>query len=253
MGKSQIFKLFLVGIFVVTGIVPQAFAEAEKPAETACPVENRTCVLELLQKSAENISQDSWRDQTYRELAKTLAYEERFDDAIAIVEKIQNPDTKALTIRGIGMAAAEQSVPKPMYDEVFGKLRTISDKIEHPPSYAIALTYIAMAQAFAGDDDGAWKTAGDMENDALRHKAYGETAEIQAEQGHYESAMKSIDFINSEAFRNKAYGTTSQIFADEGLLSDALGAALKITNDYKRASALQYVLDKQKPRELERD
>ena len=38
----------------------------------------------------------------------------------------------------------------------------------------IALTYISMAQAFAGDNDAAMKTAAGMDNQALRNKAYGE-------------------------------------------------------------------------------
>ncbi len=132
----------------------------------------------------------------------------------------------------------------------FAKLRTVAEKIEHQPSYAIALTYIAMAQAFAGDDEGAWKTAADMENDALRHKAYGETAEIQAERGDSQAAMKSIGFIESLAFRNKAYAIVTKLLADRGKLEEALNSAKAITNDYKKAQALQYVLDKQKPREL---
>lgn len=223
------------------------------PVWALCDISDRNCVIEELEASAAQIDKDSWRDQTYREIAKTLAFDGRYDEAIAMVRVIGNPDTQALTIRGIGMAAAENKVPKSLYDIVFNDLRAVSETIDHPPSYAIALTYIAMAQAFAGDHDGAWATAADMENDALRHKAYGETAEIQAEQGAYAHAMKSIGFIESEAYRNKAYSITSKIFADAGLYNDGLGAADKITNAYKKANALQYILDQHKPRELARD
>lgn len=221
--------------------------------EKTCSADDRSCVIDMLLKSAEEIERTSWRDQTYREIAKTLAFENKFDEAIAIVSKIETPDTQALTIRGIGMAAAELQLPPNLYNQVFKKLRTTSDSITHPPSFAIALTYIAMAQAFAGDNEGAWVTAAEMENDALRHKAYGETAEIQAEKGDYKAAMTSIEFIESEAYRNKAYSITSKIFADADLYDDALGATNKVTNAYKRANALQYILDAQKPRELPRD
>lgn len=218
-----------------------------------CDIKDRSCVLKKLEESAENIEQKAWRDQTYRELSKTYAADKQIDKAIALIDKIESPDTKALTIRGIGMAAAENKLTQDEYDTIFAKLRIVSEKIEHPPSYAIALTYIAMGQAFAGDNNGAWKTAGDMENDALRHKAFGETAEIQAEMGDFDAAMKSIGFIESEAFRNKAYGHISKILADAEKLQESYNAAEAITNAYKKAVAFQYILDAQKPREKEKD
>jgi predicted negative regulator of RcsB-dependent stress response len=231
---------------VVGGFVSRGLAEG-------CQAENRSCVIEMLQKNAPLIEEASWRDQTYRELAKTLAFDGRYDEAMTTLGLIENPDTQALTVRGIGMAAAASKISGEAYDDVFQKLRAFSETISHPPSYAIALTYIAMAQAFAGDHEGAWATAASMENDALRHKAYGETSEIQAEQGDFDAAMKSISLIESDAFRNKSYGVTSKIFADAKQLDHALNTADKITNPYKKASALQYILDIQKPREMIRD
>lgn len=230
-----------------------SFAPAFAEASAVCKASDRACIITMLDAQAQDIDNKMWRDQTYRELAKTLAFDGRHDEAIALVYKIQTPDTQALTVRGIGMAVAETNVSKDVYDDVFAKLRVASETIEHLPSYAIALTYIAMAQAFAGDNDGAWATAADMENDALRHKAYGETAEIQAEKGNYAAAMKSISFIESDAYQNKAYSLTTKIFADAKLFDDALGAADNISNAYKKATALQYILDKQKPRERPRD
>lgn len=217
-----------------------------------CAAQDRACVLNTIESEAVKIDNTSWRDQTYRELAKTKAFEGDMDGAIAVIDKIETPDTKAMTIRGIGMAVADLNMKPEQYNAVFAKLRKKAEGIEHPPSYAIALTYIAMGQAFAGDNEGAWKTASEMENDALRHKAYGETAEIQAEHDDFEAAMKSIGFIDSEAFRNKAYSTVAKILADRGRYDEALHSAMKIDNAYKKANALQYVLDQQKPREVER-
>ena len=233
--------IILIGIALLLPISGQA--------ET-CSIENRTCLLGALESAADGIENQNWKDQSYRELSKTLAFDGNVEEAITVLNKIQNPDTKALTIRGIGMAVADNDLPPTDYKAVFKRLRLESEKIDHPPSYAIALTYIAMAQAFAGDNEGAWATAADMENDALRHKAYGETAEIQAEQGNFEAAMKSIAFIDSKAFRNKAYGIVSKILADGEQLQAAFDAAKQIDNAYKRAAAIQYVLDKQKPREI---
>ena len=221
------------------------------PAQAAeCALSDRPCIIESLRVSAEKIETPAWRDQTYRELAKTIAFDGDVDGAIALIDKIETPDTKAMTIRGIGMAAADNKLTPEQYTGIFQKLRPAAEKIAHPPSYAIALTYIAMAQAFAGDNEGAWKTAESMENEALRHKAYGETAEIQAERGDFNSCMKSISLIGAASFRNKSYETVSKIFADNEKLNEALKSAQFIENPYKKSSALQYVLDKQKPREV---
>ncbi len=212
---------------------------------------DRPCVIESLRTSVQQIETQSWRDQSYRELAKTLAFDGDTDGAIALIEKIESPDIKAMTIRGIGMAVADNK-PVPEHSaDIFQKLHIAAAKITHPPSHAIALTYIAMAQAFAGDNEGAWKTASGMENEALRHKAYGETAEIQAEKGDFPAAMKSIGFITSPAFQSKAYKAVAKILADDKKLDDALKAAQAITDPYKRAESLQYILDAQKAREVD--
>ena len=237
-------RLFLLtGIFMLMPVV--AYAQN-------CAIENRACILNQIETEAANIENTSWRDQTYRELAKTRAFENDFDGAMSTLDKIENPDTKALTIRGIGMAAADLKLNTERYSAVFKDLRIKAEGIQHPPSYAIALTYIAMAQAFAGDNAGAWKTASEMENPALRHKAYGETAEIQAEKGDSAAALKSIGFIDSLAFRNKAYDIVSKILADKGQFEAALKTANNIENAYKKATALQYILDTQKPRDIEK-
>ena len=219
-------------------------------AENLCSTTDRPCILEQIQREAETIQNKSWKDQTYRELAKTYAFEGEFQKAVAIIEKIKTPDTKAMTIRGIGMALAPQGYEQKSLNAMFATLREEAENINNPASYAIALTYIAMAQAFAGDNDGAWKTAADMENNALRHKAYGETAEIQAEKGNFQAAQTSIEKIESLAFRNKAYAIISKILSDHGLFEDAYKAAQAITNSYKQTQALQYMLDVQKPRDV---
>lgn len=237
---------------VSSGLMSASSALAQDTPAAACRIKDRGCVIKQLKAVATEIDNKNWRDQTYREIAKTLAFDGDIDGALGIVDQIENPDTKALTLRGIGFAAADNKLSPATYEQIFTKLRTSAEKITHPPSYAIALTYIAMGQAFAGDNDGAWSTAADMENDALRHKAYGETAEIQAEHGDFEAARKSIEFIESAAFRNKAYAIVSKILADRKLLDEALSAANAITNAYKKSQALQYVLDAQKPREVKK-
>lgn len=230
-----------------------SFVLMQAPAPAyACNIDDRACIINEMLASATTIDKQSWREQTLREIAKTKAFDGDVDGAITLIDKIENPDTKAMTIRGIGMAVADSGLGRTDRDKTFQKLHIEAKKIEHPPSHAIALTYIAMAQAFADDDEGAWLTAQGMENSALRNKAYGETAEIQAEKGNYDAAMKSIGYIDTLSFRDKAYSTVSKILADHNHLQSALNAAGKIENSYKKATALQYVLDVQKPREVEK-
>ncbi|MCD8563220.1 MAG: hypothetical protein LRY54_04110 [Alphaproteobacteria bacterium] len=248
-------KRYISSIALFALLLP-SFAGAEEnsaPPAPHCQVNDRACVLKEIENTAQTIDNQSWHDQTLRELAKTYAFENDIDKAVSLISAIKTPDTQAMTIRGIGMAAAFNKLSHEEYETIFQKLRKVAETITHPPSYAIALTYIAMGQAFAGENEGAWKTASEMENDALRHKAFGETAEIQAERGDYKSAMHSIEQIDSEAYRNKAYTTVSKILADHGNLQEALDAAGQVTNAYKKAEAMQYVLDVQKPRDTKKE
>lgn len=237
-------------IFLLFILFGTSLSAKEESNITTCLIKDRHCIINQMTKDAALINNTSWRDQTYREIAKSHAFDGNFSLALDIIPKIQTPDTTAMTIRGIGMAIAQQKHKPEDFENMFTSLREQAEKISHPPSYAIALTYIAMAQAFASDDNGAWKTASDMSNDALRHKAYGEAAEIQAEKGRFSAAQKSIKQISSLSFRNKAYSTISKILSDNGEFKDAYIAANAITNPYKKTQSLQYMLDKQNPRDV---
>jgi hypothetical protein len=213
-------------------------------ASAACNSADKLCVMEEIKVNAAAISKKSWRDTTYRELAKSYTHEGHEDKALALIALIERPDTKAMTIRGIGTAAADNKwADKARYDTLFKNLTLEAEKITHAPSYAIAYTYIAMAQAFAGDDAGAFKTAKSMKNEALRNKAFGESAEIQAERSDYETAMESIAQINSLAFRNKAHGIVAKIFTKQGELEKAYQSASKIDNAYAKAQAFQQIVN----------
>ena len=230
-------------------ILSLSSAYSEDPALNVCTSENKLCLLTDLEQAIAEIENERWRDTSYRELAKSYAYEGHEDKAIETLNEIKNPDTRALTIRGIGFAAADSKWDKEKIDQLFVTLISEAQKIDHPPSYGIALTYIAMAQAFAGDDAGATKTAQSMENDALRHKAFGETAEIQAERGDYAAAIESISYNDSLPFRNKAHRIISKIFVKRGQIQDAYAAAMKIENAYMKAQALQRIVNVGNPEE----
>lgn len=249
--KNTAFKIMRIKhypVLIALLLFPSFSVNAEEKADD-CAIQDKLCIMAQIKNSAAAIEKTAWRDQTYRELAKSYTYEGQESLALALIGKIETPDTRAMTIRGIGMAAADSGWEKARYDALFANLAEEAKKIDHPPSQAIAWTYIAMAQAFAGDDAGAAATAGAMENDALRHKAFGETAEIQAERGDFTAAMASIASIDSSSYRNKAYATVSKIFTERGKLQEAYDTALKIDNAYSRAQALQRVVNHGNPEE----
>ncbi len=233
----------LIGLAIFILCTPFA-SLAQAQAQAQCKTTDRLCLMAEIKTNADNIKNESWRDKAYRELAKSYTYDGYEDKAIALIDLIKKPDTKAMTIRGIGMAAANNEWKnKKRYDVLFKNLALEAEKIKHPPSYAIAYTYIAMSQAFANDNEGAMATARGMENDALRHKAFAEIAEIQAERGDFKSAMKSIEQIQSTAFKNKAYATIARIFIKTGSLDHAYLAAQKIDNFYAKAQILQNIIN----------
>jgi len=213
--------------------------------EVSCQASDQACLFTELESLTGKIGESRWKDQTYRELTKLLASVKKTEDAIKVIDKINHADTKAMTIRGIGMAAAKTDLSKKEFQDLFHNLKLKAESIEHPQSYAIALTYIAMSQAFAGDDDGAMVTAKSMDNEDLRNKAFGESAEIQAEHGRFDEAMKSIAQIENTSYRDKAHRTISKIFSDRQKYDEAYKSAKAIESSYPKAQAVLYLLSKQ--------
>ena len=186
-----------------------------------------------------------------RDLAVSKAMEGDYDGAVALIGRIDNPDTQAMTVRAIGMAVAlHRDLDDQTYKNIFQKLSVASGNIKDSGAKDIGYTYIAMAQAFAGLDDDATLTTQAMTNLALKHKAYGETAEIQAERGDYTRAMASIMAIDSDAFRNKALEIVSGIFVKRGEFDHAFNTAQKITNPQRKAESLQKLLNVQQGLEV---
>ncbi len=224
-------------------------APAASSAPSLCAKADRRCLLDRLESLTATIPEENWRDRTWRELAKTLAFDGQATRAVAIIGKIKNPDTQAMTIRGIGMATAERKAQPDERRKIFAALRAEAEKITHKPSHAIALTYIAMGQAFAGDDEAARKTASQMQDPALRHKAFGETAEIEAERGDIAQMKQSLAAIDNDAYREKSSLTLVKILARARLFDDAQALAQTIANPTLQTEGIQFILDRQIPRE----
>lgn len=239
--NRPLIRAVIISFFTLLIANPAFAQEKAKP----CPATDMSCILSELETLTAKIEDANWRDQTWRELAKLYTAQNNTAAALAIIPRIENPDTQAMTIRGIGMAAAKLNLSPEALTALFTALRTKADKIEHPPSHGIALTYIAMSQAFAKDDAGAYATAKSMDNDSLRHKAFGESAEIQAERGDLKAALESLAAIDDASYRNKAHNTVAHIFADRKLYSEALEIASHIDNNYQKSQALLYIAAKQ--------
>ncbi|MFP4098101.1 MAG: hypothetical protein ACLFP8_00130 [Alphaproteobacteria bacterium] len=244
-----VFLYFLLTLTVMTYAHPHLSYAQDHNGEKPCSAAQRDCLIDKMITLTAQIENTAWRDQTYREIAKTLAFDKKFDQAVALIDKIETPDTRAMTIRGIGMTLAEYENSTEDLARKFAKLHIKAGEILDPPSQGIAMTYIAMSQAFAKNYEGAWATCEKIKNTALRNKAYAETAEIQAEYGDFEPARKSINLIESTAFRNKAFEIISKILANNRHYEQSLKAAMSIANTYKQTQAIQYILDQQKPRE----
>jgi predicted negative regulator of RcsB-dependent stress response len=230
------FTIFFLGL----GISPVMSAEP-----VVCAGTDRLCLMQELSRTADQIEDAKWRNIAYRELAKSLAADGKLAEAMALIPKITNGDTQALTIRGIGMAAAGLSLPSQSYDDLFESLAALADKITDIPSRDIAYTYIAMSQSFAKQDGAAIKTAKAMTNPALKHKALAEIAEVQAERKDAIAALTTLKEIDADAYRNKATRTITLLLSDRGLFNEAAQAAHSISNPTLKAEALQYIIAKQ--------
>lgn len=231
-------------IFAIATILC-ALALPARAQELPCAALDKTCLLDNLETMTAEIGEDDWRDQTYRELAKLYVHEKKSEKAVALIARIHSPDKKAMTVRAIGIEAAQTGLGKEEYDTLFTALRAEAEKIDHPPSYAIALNYIADAQALAGDDTAALKTAKDIENREMRNKALYDSAKTQAEQARIPAAIAGIETMDDPGFRDKAYLSVSKIRTEEKDYEGALKLASRIVNKYQRAQAVLAVLAKQ--------
>jgi hypothetical protein len=229
--------LLIISMMIISG---HTLAQEVKQ----CQVEDHACLFSIIETEAESMTESRWRNQAYRDLAVSYIMEGKINSAVGLVDKIDNPDTQAMTIRAMGMAVAlHQDLDDAQYRVIFQKLDEKAATIKDEGAKDVAYTYIAMAQAFAELDDDATKTTENMTNPALKHKAFGETAEIQAERGEYDLAMQSINAIDSIAFKNKALGIVSGIFVKKEQYDRALSTAMQITNSAKKISAIQKIID----------
>ncbi len=234
----RVFLLFFLSLILYT---TSPKAEENQPL---CDTATKECLLKTLENTIPDITDQKWKDKSYREYAKILAANDKIDEAIALIEKISGPDTKAMTIRGIGMEASKLNWADNRYTNLFNRLYEEAQKIEHKPSHDIALTYIAMGQAESKQDDAAIQTALIIDNAALQHKALGEIAETQSMRKDHNKALNTLDKISSTAYKNKACRTVSELMANDNAFEAAFEAAQKIDNAYIKAESLLYIANR---------
>lgn len=233
-------SIFTHFIFLAFIFLPH-HANGQAPETLSCEAKNIKCVLDYTATQIPHIDDQRWQDQSYRDLVMRYADAGYHEDAIAYIGRITHPDTRAMAIRAAGMGLAKYSSALITTDgdiAYFERLKDMASRIEHEGAQAIAYTYIAMAEAMAGLDEHATKTALDMDNSALRNKALAESAEIQAERGDKNAALESISHIDDPAFKDKAYSITSDIFIKTGAYDHALDMASFITHPYKQSQIL---------------
>ncbi len=243
--KRHFFTVFWATTLILS--INPSSAQATSVPGASCTGADRVCMISELQSTLPQITEKNWRDIGYRELIKLLALEGRTTEAITLIDQITNPDTQALSIRGIGMAAAEIKLTPQGYTDLFTALRKRANSITPEAPREIAYTYISMSQAFSRLDVEAKETALSIANPALKHKALGEMAEIQAERNDGQAALQTLALIEDAPYRNKASRTIALLLSDRALFNEAYQAARGITNPYLKAEALQYILNKQKP------
>ncbi len=233
----------IVALFLLfMALSPPLQAAENKP----CAGEDKLCLFDMLEQSTTAVTEQSWQESTWREMAKLLTHQGQEARAVSLISRIKSPDTQAMTVRGIGIAAAEDGwIDRARYDALFTHLKAEAAKIADPPSNAIAMNYIADAQALSGDDAGSMETALSMANPEMRNKALYDSAKYQAEGGRLGAALAGIAAMDDPAFRNKAWRAVSKIFADAGDYDNALRAMEPMDNAYQKAQAVLYILTKQ--------
>lgn len=220
-----------------------AEASEEDPlADTQCANDDPACLIKDLHESIAKIADFHWRDQVLREVAKALTEKGYPELALRIIEQVENQDTKAMTIRGIGVNTAKLSMPDDQKTYIYNQLKVAANNLSDAPSKDIAFRYIAKGQALAGFDAEADKTVDAVKDTSQRDKAYEEIAEVQAAQAKLDNVMETIARIESPSYRDRAYGAASKIFIKNGQIDPALKLAYKIETPYNRAQALLLVM-----------
>lgn len=218
--------LFAFALAVINGGLDAAHAQKQK-----CKASLPICLLDDLEEQIPAIKRQSWRDRAWREYAKSRAQLGETRAALEIIDRVKNPDTQAMTIRGIAMATAEAQKPVVDKKRIFDKLELSAEALEHKPSRRIAMTYIAAARAVAGTDKAAHTTARQIGNRDMRNKAYGEIAEKQAKAGRVAALRESLGKITDTTYANKQRKKTALLLAENNNPQAARELALAIENN----------------------
>lgn len=240
---ALLFSLGLIIGFFPAALRAQGFEDQEIYQDySTCAQDDFDCVLLKLQADMQSIPYQPWRDQTMRDMASLMTEQGRPNMAIRLIPEIQNPDTKAMTIRSIAVALADTTLSTDEKSAIYKTLIKEAQAMTHEPSQQIALRYIAKGQALSLFDDESRNTVMMITNPSQRDKAFAEIAEVQAKHGFTSRAIKTVKTIESESYRDQVYGNLTTILAKAGDFKAATSVSGLIKAPYNRTQALMAVV-----------
>ncbi len=225
-------------------IVPAQHVLAEESVSQnalSCRDVSISCLADDLSNTLAILDNKRWSDQGFRDLAEILILDNQPAQAREAIQKIEDPDTRAMAIRKSGMALADAPMTETQKKNSFIMLKEEANAIEHKPSMGIALTYIAIAESESGFYEDAVKSVPIIDNVSLRNKAYAEIAEVQARVGLGDMSLPNVERIETLAFKNQVAKRISGVLAENNDIENAYKAIKLISNDAQKAAALQYL------------
>src|SRR5690606_28827355 len=90
-------RLILTVSFLSTCLWAEASAAADRPVCSSAT--DRACIARSILFDMEGVNEMQWRDATLRDLAGSLTYDGKIDQAVGLIDRIKSPDTQAMTIR----------------------------------------------------------------------------------------------------------------------------------------------------------
>ena len=246
MRRVNMLKTLQIAIFTFFALFGFTLTVSADPSSCALQQDDDamlSCAGAALDKLIPQIYNTRWRDQSFREQAKILIRHGSVDKAMSLLPQISNEDTKALTIRAIGIGMAELPLAPAAQNEYFDTLHKQAMTISHTGSQEIAMTYIAIAEASAGLFERALTSARTLRTNSLRNKSYQEIAEVLSAKGDTDNSFAALNLIDDPSFRNKAYGVIAAVFIKHGQLAAALQFAEHIEDPYIKSNSFLNIMN----------
>lgn len=184
-------------------------------------------------------TRDAMQDQLYADLctnaiAVALAEGGQIDAAIERLRAVGNPASRAKGLAGVARAASEVDGPKlrPLFTDAIAAAGAITKE----GARTAVLRDLAVGQAWAGDAEGAQKTAALISASGRRSMALGGIAAARASRGSFDQAVSIAQGIPGKVSQVEVWILIAKTHALAGRGPDAtqaLAAALKIAGTFR--------------------